>query len=160
MMNKPKSILLQGITTIQLAIYMVLMLFLICIVIYSVYYYALHLIQMFNSTVFTGESMLYAFAFFLLILIGLELMDSIKSFITTHKVNVSIFITLALIAVCRKIIVIDLSESDFTELIGIGVVIFALASGYYLLKKADFNLNGESEVTVESGDEPLKQDTK
>ena len=137
--REAQTVLLKIITNIQLAIYLVMMILLTGVVIYTVYQYLIYLFTVFaQHSVLDIDAILGAFSFFLIILIGLELMDTVKSFVTTHKVNVNIFITLALIAACRKIIVLDLgNEGDDLELIGLGIIIFALAAGYYILKKAD-----------------------
>ena len=126
--KKAQNILLKVIVNIQLAVYLLLMLLLTCLVLLMVYEYTLYIYQLFTTTPKEGlgfDHILAAISSFLIILIGLELMDTIKSFIVTHKVNVNIFITLALIAVCRKLIVIDLVEADDMDLIGLGVIIIA-----------------------------------
>jgi len=138
--KKAQNILLKVIVNIQLAVYLLLMLLLTCLVLLMVYEYTLYIYELFTTTPKEGlefDHILAAISSFLIILIGLELMDTIKSFIVTHKVNVNIFITLALIAVCRKLIVIDLVEADDMDLIGLGVIIIALAGGYYLFRKTD-----------------------
>ncbi|MBQ3719206.1 MAG: phosphate-starvation-inducible PsiE family protein [Methanomicrobium sp.] len=142
--KRAQSILIKTITNIQLAIYLFLMLILTCVVFYTLYAYIIYLYNIFIvTTVFEMDQILAAISFFLIVLIGLELMDTVKSFLVTHKVNVNIFITLALIAVCRKLIVIDLAEADDLDLLGLGIIIIALASGYYLFKKADLCLPGD-----------------
>ena len=138
--KKAQNILLKVIVNIQLAVYLLLMLLLTCLVLLMVYEYTLYIYELLTTTPKEGlvfDHILGAISSFLIILIGLELMDTIKSFIVTHKVNVNIFITLALIAVCRKLIVIDLVEADDMDLIGLGVIIIALAGGYYLFRKTD-----------------------
>ncbi len=137
--KKAQNILLKVIVNIQLAVYLLLMLLLTCLVLLMVYEYTLYIYELLTTTKegLEFDHILGAISSFLIILIGLELMDTIKSFIVTHKVNVNIFITLALIAVCRKLIVIDLVEADDMDLIGLGVIIIALAGGYYLFRKTD-----------------------
>jgi uncharacterized membrane protein (DUF373 family) len=86
-----------------------------------------------------SAGLLAAFEFFLLILIGLELLDTIKTFLTDKRIHLEIVITLATIAIARKIIVIDLFNMDGLILIGLGVIILSLTVGYYLVKRADLN---------------------
>lgn len=76
------------------------------------------------------------FGFFLMVLIGLELLDSIKAYLSEEILEVEVVLSIALIAVARKIVTLDFSQtSDFT-LIGIGIMIFSLSAGYYLIKKS------------------------
>lgn len=47
------------------------------------------------------------FGFFLLVLIGLELLETIKLYNTDHNIRVEVVILVGIIAVARKIIIID-----------------------------------------------------
>jgi uncharacterized membrane protein (DUF373 family) len=77
---------------------------------------------------------------FLLVLIGVELLDTIKAYFSENTIHVEIVLLLAIIAVARKVILLDpaeMSGNEFGfELVGIGVIVVGLAGGYYLLKKA------------------------
>lgn len=129
------------ITDVEVIIYMILMIILIAILIFSTYELAYLIISalFFDDTLLKLETkgILAAFEFFLLILIGLELMETIKSFLDNRKIQVEIVIILAIIAVARKIIVIDPMTVTNEVLLGIGVVVFALTAGYFFIKKAD-----------------------
>ncbi len=74
--------------------------------------------------------------FFLLVLIGIELLDTIKAYLTRHEIHVEIIVLLAVIAVCRKIILYDPASATEISLIGMGIAIVGLGIGYYLIKKA------------------------
>ncbi|MDH7509671.1 MAG: phosphate-starvation-inducible PsiE family protein [Methanolinea sp.] len=90
-----------------------------------------------------NHEILSIFGFFLLVLIGIELLDTIKAYIRKQEIHVEIIVLLAIIAVARKIILLDpygeVPLSDFT-LWGMGVVVICLAGAYYLLKKAGISL--------------------
>jgi uncharacterized membrane protein (DUF373 family) len=77
---------------------------------------------------------------FLLVLIGVELLDTIKAYFSENTIHVEIVVLLAIIAVARKVILLDPTGTtgyEFgVELIGIGVIVVGLAAGYYLIKKA------------------------
>jgi uncharacterized membrane protein (DUF373 family) len=77
---------------------------------------------------------------FLLVLIGVELLDTIKAYFIENTIHVEIVILLAIIAMARKVILLDPSITDpFAfgfELMGIGVIVVGLGAGYYLIKKA------------------------
>lgn len=86
-----------------------------------------------------NHEILTIFGFFLLILIGIELLDTIKAYIRKQEIHVEIIVLLAIIAVARKIILLDpysdMPLSDLT-LWGMGVVVVCLAAAYYLIRKA------------------------
>lgn len=76
------------------------------------------------------------FGIFLLVLIGIELLDTIKVYFRKHEVHVEVVMLVALIAIARKIIVLDFKEYTGLEIIAIAAIIIALALGYYFIKKA------------------------
>jgi uncharacterized membrane protein (DUF373 family) len=76
------------------------------------------------------------FGAFLLVLIGIELLDTIKVYFKKHDVHVEVVMLVALIAVARKIILMDYSSYSGLEVLGIAGTVIALALGYYLIKKA------------------------
>ena len=76
------------------------------------------------------------FAGFLMILIGLELMKTIVMYLDKHIVHVEVVLSVALIAIARHVIDMDLKSSPPLNLIGTGVIIFALAIGYFYFKRS------------------------
>lgn len=81
------------------------------------------------------DNLMQIFGMFLLVLIGIELLDTIKVYFKKHVIHVEVVMLVALIAVSRKIIILDYSELDGFMLLGISSIIIALAGGYYLIKK-------------------------
>ena len=73
---------------------------------------------------------------FLLVLITVELLDTMKAYIAENVIHVEIVVLLAIIAIARKVILLDPASTDSGELIGIGIIIVGLAAAYYLIKKA------------------------
>jgi uncharacterized membrane protein (DUF373 family) len=77
---------------------------------------------------------------FLLVLIGVELLDTIKAYFRENAIHVEIVVLLAIIAIARKVILLDptgMTAYEFGfELMGIGVIVVGLGAGYYLIKKA------------------------
>ena len=82
-----------------------------------------------------GE-LLRIFGFFLLVLIGLELLSSIRMYIQDETIHVELVMVVALIAVSRKIIVLDYEKTDALTVLGIAALVIALSAGYYLMKKS------------------------
>lgn len=77
---------------------------------------------------------------FLLVLIGVELLDTIKAYFIENTIHVEIVVLLAIIAVARKVILLEPTQiitfEYGIELMGIGVIVVGLAASYYLIKKA------------------------
>jgi uncharacterized membrane protein (DUF373 family) len=80
------------------------------------------------------------FGYFLLILIGIELLETIKAYLIKNEIHVEIIILVAIIAVARKIILLDpFAEGESLNsaaMIALGVVVVALAASYYLVRKS------------------------
>ncbi len=77
------------------------------------------------------------FGLFLLVLIGLELVESMQSYLTNHAIHaeVEIILLIAMIAVARKIIIVEIDTMGFQTLLGIAAIIVGLAVGYFLLRR-------------------------
>jgi uncharacterized membrane protein (DUF373 family) len=80
-----------------------------------------------------GE-LLDLFGLFLLVLIGIELMETLKVYLTERAIHVEVVFTVALIAVGRKVIILDVKEMSSLTLLGIAAIIVAMSFGYFLLK--------------------------
>ena len=89
--------------------------------------------------------MLEIFSLFLLILVGLELIEVIKDYLRDDTVHAEIVVLVGIIAVARKVVVMDLKEMQPLMLVGLAAVIVALAVAYYLLKKG--SASGDSAPT-------------
>jgi uncharacterized membrane protein (DUF373 family) len=75
------------------------------------------------------------FGFFLMLLIGVELLETIKAYLSEHVVHSEIVLEVALIAISRKVITLDVKEYDPLTLLGIAALIVTIAIAYYFIKK-------------------------
>jgi uncharacterized membrane protein (DUF373 family) len=82
------------------------------------------------------KEMLTVFAFFLMVLIGLELVETIKMYLEEDVFHVEVVVLVAIIAVARKIIIIDYESTSYEMLLSIAALMIALSAGYFLLKRA------------------------
>ncbi|HWQ20740.1 MAG TPA: phosphate-starvation-inducible PsiE family protein [Methanotrichaceae archaeon] len=83
------------------------------------------------------EELLGFFGYILLVLIGVELLETFKSYELEKTVNVQIVFLVAMIAMARSIIIMELDlTSRETNMIGTAAIIAALSAGYYLIEKA------------------------
>jgi len=83
------------------------------------------------------DELLGIFGFFLLILIGIELLETIKIYVRDHLIRVEVVLLVALIAVARKVIILDIKDITDFKLIGIAALIVALTAGLFFLKRCD-----------------------
>ncbi len=82
-----------------------------------------------------ADDLLSIFAAFLLVLVGMELLDTIKAYLQDHIVHAEIVFMAAMIAVARKVIVIDIKAWAPETMFGIAALILALTAGYFLFKR-------------------------
>lgn len=84
---------------------------------------------------FLGVAELFdIFGLFLMVLIGLELMTSIKMYLTDHTIHAEMMMLVALTAVTRKIVILDATKLEPMILFGIGFLVITLSAGYYMLR--------------------------
>ena len=79
------------------------------------------------------EKVLDIFGLFFLVIIGIELLETIKMIITESIMNVGVIILVGITAIVRKVIIIDLKTTPPLFLMGLGVLVLSLAGAYYLI---------------------------
>jgi len=82
------------------------------------------------------NELLEIFSLFMLVIIGIELLETIvKTYLSEPVNNVEVVIAVAMIAIFRKVIILDVKDLSGLSLIGIAAIILALAVGYYIIEK-------------------------
>jgi len=85
---------------------------------------------------FLGVAELFdIFGLFLMVLIGLELMTSIRMYLDDHTIHAEMMMLVAITAVTRKIVILDATKLEPLIIFGTGFLVITLSAGYYLLKK-------------------------
>ena len=87
------------------------------------------------------EDLFDVFGLLLMILIGLELMHSVRTYLKDHKIHAEMMVLIAITAVTRKIVILDAKAIEPMVLLGIGFLIIALTAGYFLLRKSRLDAN-------------------
>ena len=82
------------------------------------------------------EAVQRGFAGVLLIVLGLELLETLRMYFAHHRVRLEIILVVAIIAVARHVINLDFHDLSGAEIAGVGALILALTGGYYLVKKS------------------------
>jgi len=81
------------------------------------------------------EELLDLFGIFLLVLIGIELLETIKTYFVEHVIHAEVVVEVAVIAIARKVIILDVKDLSSVTLLGIAAIILALAVAYWLVKR-------------------------
>ena len=81
-----------------------------------------------------ADELLELFGAFLLVMIGLELLDTVKIYITKKTIHVEVVLLVGIIAISRKVVILEPKGMDAMTLIGIAAIIFSLTLGYYFVK--------------------------
>ncbi len=81
------------------------------------------------------DELLNIFGWFLLVLVGIELLDTIKAYLVEHVVHEEVIVTAAMVAVLRKVIILDIKKLDSLTLIGLAVIIAAVTAAYWIVKR-------------------------
>jgi uncharacterized membrane protein (DUF373 family) len=81
------------------------------------------------------DELLDLFGFFLLVLIGLELLETIRSYLEEHVVHAEVVVEVALIAITRKVITLNVKDLPSLTLVGVASIILALTTAYFVLKR-------------------------
>ncbi len=74
------------------------------------------------------------FGFFFIILIGFELIETVEMYFKDNVIHAEVVLLVAVIAVSRKVILLDLEKYDPLAIIGLGFIILALGGCYFLIK--------------------------
>jgi len=82
------------------------------------------------------EELLDIFGLFLLVLIGVELLETIKAYLRENVVHFEVVLTVAMIAIARKVITLDVKDLPAMTLVGIAAIIVALAAAKYFFRRA------------------------
>lgn len=88
----------------------------------------------FNETAFQSI-IIELFGLFFLVLVGIELFETLQIYTKERVVHVEVVLLVALIVAARKIIMIDYTKTSTDVFFGIAAVVVSIGITYYLLKK-------------------------
>ena len=87
-----------------------------------------------------ADGLMDLFSLFLVLLIGLELLETVKAYLKDDLFHVEFIILVAIIAIARKVIVWDFDKYQVSELLSLSAMIVALGLTYFLIKRSDFSI--------------------
>ena len=95
-------------------------------------------LEIFNSTgnvlFLEIDELFRIFGFVFIVLIGFELMETVEMYFKENVIHAEVVLLVAVIAVSRKVILLDLEKYDPLAIIGLGIIIVALGGCYFLIK--------------------------
>lgn len=97
-----------------------------------------------NPPVFilTISDMLGMFCAFMAVLIAIEIFVNITIYLREDVIHVKIVMATALMAIARKIIILDVDKVDAPYLWGLASIVFAMSIGYWLVAGPGLRLRG------------------
>ena len=81
------------------------------------------------------EDILQTFGAFMVVLIAVEIFINIRLYLGSNIIPVELVIATALMAVARKVIVLDLKLVTSEQIVGLALVTLALGISYWLVKQ-------------------------
>jgi uncharacterized membrane protein (DUF373 family) len=82
------------------------------------------------------QGLLEIFGYFLLVLIGVELLETLKAYLKKDVIHVRVVLEVALIAMARKVIIEEPNTAPGLTLFGIAALILALGIAFYFERQA------------------------
>jgi uncharacterized membrane protein (DUF373 family) len=84
------------------------------------------------------EDILQTFGAFMLVLIAVEIFINIRLYLGSNVIPVELVVATALMAVARKVIVLDLKLVSAEQIVGLALVTIALGVTYWLIKQKTY----------------------
>ena len=98
------------------------------------------------------DQLLEIFGLFMLVLIGIELLETIiKTYLTQGQPHYEVVLSVAIIAIARKVVILDVKEMESLSLVGVAAIVIALTFGYFLMKRSHLNKDTNPEL-IEAGE--------
>lgn len=82
------------------------------------------------------QGLLEIFGYFLLVLIGVELLEALKAYVKKDVIHVRVVLEVELIAMARKVIIEEPNTVPSLTLFGIAALIFALGIAFFFERQA------------------------
>ncbi len=89
------------------------------------------------------EDLFRIFGLFLMVLIGLELLSSIRFYLRDSSIHAEMMLLIAMTAITRKIVILDAKVLDPMVMFAIGFIVIALAVGYFLVRRSNVERSGD-----------------
>ncbi|WP_020406147.1 phosphate-starvation-inducible PsiE family protein [Hahella ganghwensis] len=85
--------------------------------------------------ILTISDMLATFGAFMAVLIAIEIFINITIYLREDVIHVKIVLATALMAIARKVIILDTEQADPAYILALGAVVLAMSIGYWLIHR-------------------------
>ncbi len=82
------------------------------------------------------KEMMEVFGFILMVVIGLELLETIKAYLDKRVIHVEVVLLVAVVAVARKIIIMDYKEITPQMILAVAALVISLCVGFFAVRRA------------------------
>jgi uncharacterized membrane protein (DUF373 family) len=82
------------------------------------------------------SEMMEVFGFILMVIIGLELLETIKAYLNDHEVHVEVVLLVALVAVARKVIILDYKDVEPEMMLAVAALVISMSIGFYVVRRS------------------------
>ena len=91
-----------------------------------------------SEATWLGDDLIKVLGDLLTVLIALEVLQNISSYLRRHVVQIELVLVTALTAVARKVIVLPTGAENKPQLlVGLGIAVVSLSAAYWLVKRAN-----------------------
>ena len=134
---------LHGLEIIEGWVSKLLSIGMILVTLIAIFHLGYSLVQTLTDTIYLhneknfNRELFQLFGLFLNVLIALEILENITAYLRKHVIQVELVLVTSLIAVSRKIIILDLEKKDSNDLIAMAVAVFSLSISYFIIRQAN-----------------------
>lgn len=82
------------------------------------------------------KEMMEVFGFILMVIIGLELLETIKAYLDKKVIHVEVVLLVAIVAVARKIIIMDYKDITPQMIFAVAALVISLSVGFFAVRRA------------------------
>ena len=93
--------------------------------------------------ILTISDILATFGAFMAVLIAIEIFQNVILYLRDDVIHVKIVMATALMAIARKVIILDFKELESAYIFAIGVVVVAMSAGYWIVHHVPEEEGGE-----------------
>lgn len=97
------------------------------------------------------KEMMEVFGFILMVIIGLELLETIKAYLSDHVIHVEVVLLVALVAVARKVIILDYKDVQPEMMFAVAALVISLSIGFFVIRRALSGNAGRIKGAPEAG---------
>jgi len=125
---------LEYVAIIALEVFLVLVIGVAIVMLFGLLWHALRTNSL-DSLELVQRGVRKSFSGVLMVMLGLELLETLRSYFKTHHVKVEVILIVAIIAAGSHVIEIDIVHAPPVQLLAYGGLMLVLTASYFLVKR-------------------------